>query len=148
MGAGNAGTRSATLRFGHLIFCLFEDYIVLDMAKPAKDPVASIRQSLLDGMAGYMKVAPDYYTQADIDSCAKIVDAYVARIGTAKSLSDKEIRKTVKDVVLALNALNESCGHKLIETDQREYLCELILIAAQRAGLKTDDDITEEWRDW
>jgi hypothetical protein len=118
------------------------------MAKPAKDPIASIRQSLLDGMARYMKVVPDYYTQADIDSCAKIVDAYLARIGTAKSLSDKEIRKMVQDVVLALNALNEGCRHKLIETDQREYLCELILIAAQRAGLETDDDITEEWRDW
>jgi hypothetical protein len=37
----------------------------------------------------------------------------------------------------------------LIETDQREQLCELIIAAAQRAGLVSDVyDITEEWREW
>jgi hypothetical protein len=57
--------------------------------------------------------------------------------------------KAVKTAVVKLNRLNEQCYGCLIETDQREQLCELIISAAKRAGLvSTVYDITEEWRDW
>ena len=55
---------------------------------------------------------------------------------------------TVKDTILALNALNETCEHSLIETDQREEICDLIIKAALSVGVGNGDDITEEWRDW
>ncbi len=54
----------------------------------------------------------------------------------------------MRQVVLDLNGLNEESGGGLIETDQREGLCQLILVAALHAGLKTDEDVTEEWREW
>jgi hypothetical protein len=50
--------------------------------------------------------------------------------------------------ILDLNGLNEQGEFSLIETDQREALCQLILTAATRAGLDTDEDVTEEWREW
>lgn len=31
---------------------------------------------------------------------------------------------------------------------EREELCEYIIEAANIAGLESDEDITEKWRDW
>ena len=57
--------------------------------------------------------------------------------------------KAVKTAVVKLNKLNDRCDGSLIETDQREQLCELIITAARGAGLSSDKyDITEEWREW
>ncbi len=63
-------------------------------------------------------------------------------------LPHDQILAAAKQAVLNLNALNKECGGRLIETDQREDLCELILVAAKLAGLESDEDITEEWREW
>ena len=47
-----------------------------------------------------------------------------------------------------MNVLNEKCEYELIETDQREDICKFIITAVNVAGLKTDEDVTEEWREW
>lgn len=93
-------------------------------------------------------VGEDVYGDEDIERCAAIVDAYLAAVGGGAKLSEQEILAHVEKAVLDLNELNDKCGGALIETDQREYLCELILRAARDAGLDTDEDITEEWREW
>lgn len=57
--------------------------------------------------------------------------------------------KIVKKTVLALNALNEKCEYELIETEQREDIAEIIILAGYLKGFNDrDDDITEEWREW
>lgn len=117
------------------------------------EEVTQIRQRLLDGMADYMKGDGDTswdcgYSQADIDRCLVIVDVYLAKVASGLKVSQDEIRNAVKKAVLDLNDLNGQAGGALIETDQREDLCALLLTVAQRAGLGTDEDITEEWREW
>jgi hypothetical protein len=113
-------------------------------------PILAVRQELLDGMARYMssKGKGCGYAQGDIDRCAAVVDRYLANLGKGASLPAKEILDEIKQAVLDLNALNENCGGSLIETDQREALCEIILVAAKKAGLDSKDDATEEWREW
>ena len=122
------------------------------MPKFSEQPQSEVRQRLLDGMIRYMKLAGNDcgYKKADVAQCMKIIDGYLAALGEGKSskLSEPKIREAVKKAVLDLNRLNEKCGGSLIETDQREYLCQLLLVAARRAGLKTRDDITEAWREW
>jgi hypothetical protein len=88
------------------------------------------------------------YTQESIDKCAAILDNYIDELEKCKQ--DKTlITGCVKNVILALNALNEECDCSIIETDQREYLCPFIEDAAVAAGLpRPEDDITEEWREW
>lgn len=112
--------------------------------------VQVVRQRLLDGMVEYMQSIPQDcgYRQTDIDHCFEIVDQYLTETSGPSARSPDRLRDAVKTTVLELNALNERCGHSLIETDQREYLCELILVTAKGAGLDTDEDITEEWREW
>jgi hypothetical protein len=48
-----------------------------------------------------------------------------------------------------LNDLNAGCDHNLIETDQREDIAEIIIIAGNDKGYnELTEDITEEWREW
>lgn len=115
----------------------------------SEKPLAPVRARLLDGMVRYMrKVANCGYTQEDIDHCASILDKYQASLASGSAFTKTEIRNAVKKAVLDLNALNNKCGGGLIETDQREYICQLLLASAQAAGIGTKEDITEEWRDW
>ena len=120
------------------------------------ESTVAVRKRLLDGMVSYMQQigretanASDCgYSQEHIDRCAEIVDAYLAGSMPNHKLLPDQILAAAKQAVLNLNALNKESDWRLIETDQREELCELILIAAKLAGLETDEDITEEWREW
>jgi hypothetical protein len=125
--------------------------------------IVALKNDLIEGMAHYMKYGaaeseqdPDYdpefdagYTQHGVDRCGAILDTFLASLaGLDAPPNEAQVMEAVKKAVLALNALNEQCGGGLIETDQREQICELIIGAANNAGLKTEEDITEEWREW
>ena len=121
------------------------------------ETLSKIRQRLLDGMIAFMEPGekesddPDYdcgYTKRDVNACSEIVDTYIQSVVNEETLNKAVIMDAIQNTVERLNALNESCDGCLIETDQREDLCELILVAAKKAGLETDDDVTEEWREW
>ena len=113
------------------------------------------QESVLRSMIDYMSIDEDdddefevAYNQEDIDTCGAILDEYID--GLIKS-NKKEILilEAVKKAIIALNTLNENCEHELIETDQREDLCQFIEEASIVAGLsKSENDITEEWREW
>jgi hypothetical protein len=132
------------------------------MGIPASPEVLSLKEDLLESMVSFMRGEDEDdegdsgfeagYTQDDIDRCAAIIDHYLITLSRIKGKGEDRnevILEAVKDTVLELNTLNDNCDGNLIETDQRETLCELINSAAQDAGLETDlDDITEEWREW
>lgn len=112
-----------------------------------------VRTCLLDSMQGYLQSFEDDgreapYGAADIARCAAILDAFVARVGAAGGNAE-HIMAAVRDTVLSLNDLSEEAD-SLIETDQREDLCEFIGLAARACGLEVvaGADITEAWREW
>lgn len=119
-------------------------------------PIAEVKQRLIDAMIEFMDGDPEQpnkdfdcgYTREDVDRCSSIIDSYLSDVAAKNGADDSEILLAVKTAVLQLNELNDNCGGGLIETDQREDLCELILVAAQQNGLTTTDDVTEEWREW
>lgn len=122
----------------------------------ADHTLLNIRKRLLDSMIDFMEpdeelYDPDHdcgYSRADVDRCAVIIDAYLKSVVTTSASGETEILRAVRRTVEELNALNDSCDGCLIETDQREDLCALILAAAKNAGLESDDDVTEQWREW
>ena len=134
------------------------------MAQPTKRDILRLRKAVLDGMVSYMKYGaaesetdPDFdptfdaeYTQADIDRCARIIDDFLASLeDIPPGKKNESILKAVRAAVIKLNKLNDRCDGLLIETDQLEQLCALIIAAAKRAGLVSSVyDITEEWREW
>ena len=103
----------------------------------------------------YMKASedPGYgytcgYRLKDIDRCAKIIDAFHNELSAKPKPAPDRVSEVVKQVVVKLNMLNAACGGALIETDQREKLCQLINVVARNAGSKVTEDITEPWREW
>jgi hypothetical protein len=118
------------------------------------DELLELKGDIIDGMISYMETDDDDfntdYTKEDIDKCDAILVKYITAVLTPATYGDTEkIMAAVKEAVLSLNALNEKCDHSLIETDQREGICELIIRAATKVGLESEEyDITEEWREW
>ena len=98
-------------------------------------------------MTEYMNDSEVEYSQKDIDKCSGILDTYLAEMGNAENKTAG--LEVVKRTVIALNNLNESCGHEIIETMEREEICEVIIRASELKGFSSDDDdVTEEWREW
>lgn len=86
------------------------------------------------------------YEMEDVDRCGIILDNFIDRL--VVSSSKDEIMVCVKSVVEQLNDINDHCDYALIETGQREDLCDFIIMAANIAGYQTDEDITLEYREW
>ena len=78
------------------------------------------------------------------------VDAALRRYVTALTYADgteASVLAAVRDVVLRLNELDTEHDH-FIETVEREELYDFIQAGAILAGYETNEDVTEEWRDW
>ena len=89
----------------------------------------------------------DSYTDEDVAACQTILEAYVDSLAALANPSDEAIMEQVRKVVLQLNEWNEP--NDFIETEEREWLWELIQESAVDCGLKNiPHDVTEEWREW
>ena len=90
----------------------------------------------------------EIFTAENIKAIDEILETYMNRLkGSVDKMSEQDILEYVKEVVIGLNELNEQFDY-FIETLEREELCEFIIKAANAAGLETEEDITEEWREW
>lgn len=90
----------------------------------------------------------DIFNLENIEATIKVLDSYIKNlIKLGVKPKKKEIMKFVKEVVISLNEINDKYDY-FIETMEREELCEYFIEAANIAGLVSDEDITEEWREW
>lgn len=102
---------------------------------------------LKNSMRLYMKEASPGYSEKDIDECISILSDYSKKMFKTHSKGEAVI--LVKETVLKLNALNHKCGDSLIETDEREQICYIMIFAGHKMNYNSmDDDITEEGREW
>lgn len=109
----------------------------------------TLKKAVLDGMASSLDEGGSGYSKADILRCRKLLDGFVAGMDKLGApAAEDAILAEVETIVLALNKLNDECGHALIETTQRQDLCALILTAARQAGLAGEEDVTASWREW
>lgn len=109
--------------------------------------IKAILTRLKAGMIDYMGEEETDYSAVQVDQCMDILASYLEAMG--KSNNKPEGMAIVEKTVLALNDLNEECEGALIETDQREDIAEVIIIAGHLMGYNTrDEDITEDWREW
>ena len=90
------------------------------------------------------------YTESDVHNCDNILKKFISAVDDSFQSSDFEwVKVQVKEFVLTLNAFNEKHDYSIIETDQREGICELIDEVIKFAGHNIiNEDITEEWREW
>lgn len=87
------------------------------------------------------------YGVEEIKLLLKYLDEFLHKAENAKTKA--EAMKVVKEYVLKLNDLNEKCNHSIIETEQREDICEVMILALNIRWFNPDlEDVTEEWRDF
>ncbi|HNX58987.1 MAG TPA: hypothetical protein PKK43_07795 [Spirochaetota bacterium] len=110
--------------------------------------IKEVKSRLLQGMLEFIKDDENAdYSPDEVDQCDSILKDFLLN---ASKLDNKdafiqEVRKTV----LALNDLNEKVDCSIIETDQREDICDILIYSGFLLGFnKKDEDITEEWREW
>ncbi|BCC10473.1 hypothetical protein ACQGR7_14645 [Bacillus sp. Gnz1/3] len=90
----------------------------------------------------------EFFTEENISATNKVLDTYINNLQQlGENPTEVEVMQAVKEVVIKLNELNIEHDH-FIETMEREDLYDFIDTAAQIAGLESDEDITEEWREW
>lgn len=111
------------------------------------ETLLELKSDLLDGMREFMSDEEVAYGDAEVDRCGEILDELHAAIPTA---SDREeALESVRQAIVDLNELNTEADDALIETDQREMICEFIIKLCSSHGFcEADEDITEEWREW
>jgi hypothetical protein len=117
------------------------------------DPMQKLLGELLDGMRHYLADQIDGggeagYTSADIGECGRILDAYLATVEEAARGDSETVMGAVEFTVRSLNRLNERTQQHLIETDQREQICEIVRRAAASRGVGFGEDLTEPWREF
>jgi hypothetical protein len=91
---------------------------------------------------------------AAVDAALDTFETQVA--GLRRPPQDAEVWAAVKQVVLALNAIQEV--YEAIETDEREQLCEYIEAVLTEAGIdvvalaardgQQTSELTDRWREW
>jgi len=90
----------------------------------------------------------EFFTEENISATNKVLDTYINNLKQlGENPPEVEVMQVVKDVVIKINELNIKQNH-FIETMEREDLYEFIDAAARIAGLESEEDITEEWREW
>lgn len=109
--------------------------------------IKKISESLKTGMIEYIEPGETEYTATDVEKCIELINNFLDKISESNSKKNGMI--LVKNIVLSLNDLNENCEHELIETDQREQLAEIIILAGYLKRYNGRyEDITEDWREW
>ncbi len=103
-----------------------------------------IQYDMLDFIEGEVEPC---YSSNDVTSCIKLLLEFMSSIDLQKQTKESA-KAHVRELVLSLNELNNDCQHCLIDTAQREGICEFIHKALLAANICFDNDITEEWRNW
>ncbi len=121
-----------------------EPYVTMNLKENPQ--IKDILVRLKKNMSGFIELEP-YYTPKDVDVCIQMIQNHLDHM--AQTFDREEAITLVKKTVLDLNDLNEKCNACLIETDQREDICEIIIMAGHLKGYnEMNEDITEEWREW
>ncbi|WP_395761225.1 hypothetical protein [Bacillus sp. 3G2] len=90
----------------------------------------------------------EFFTEANISATNTVLDTYINNLQQlGENPTEVEVMQVVKEVVIKINELNIE-HDQFIETMEREDLYEFIDAAARIAGLESEEDITEEWREW
>jgi len=109
-----------------------------------KSLLKSIQYGMLDFIDG--EEEPDY-TSEDVTACITLLLEFMSNMESEVQTAESA-RNNIRDLVISLNELNDECDQCLIETDQREEICEFIQKVVSTTHVELEGDVTEEWRDW
>ena len=107
----------------------------------SETPIAQWRQRMAEG--------DDMFSEESITAVEKALTEYVQTLCEAiQKKNATTVYNSMGKLVKTLNKINDKYG--LIETMEREELCEWMNIIIRKTGLELEDnvDITDEYREW
>ena len=96
----------------------------------------------------------EQYTEENCDVAKRIFDTLLSElIALGENVCEENKLLKFQAAVEALNTLNNETDGSLIETGEREELCELFNVIAVKAGIDSGkygdgEGPASEWRDW
>jgi hypothetical protein len=102
----------------------------------------------------WQKSGLEQYSSENCDDAQAIFDDLITELDElGENASEKAKLKKFEKAVVALNELNDRTEGALIETEEREQLCELVNEIAVQAQLDPTqygdgEGPASEWRDW
>ncbi|UXI69784.1 hypothetical protein [Tahibacter amnicola] len=112
--------------------------------------LSELKQSAIERMRNYQESVngPSSSMVRYVGKCDVLLETFLQRLVEAKG-DTPAIMAAAETAVLAINALNDRADGGLIETGEREDLCELIDQACAWAGLDIGEgDVAGNWREW
>lgn len=88
------------------------------------------------------------YGSEQVEICMTLLRDFVDDIQVMEVDDPGLASNKVQRLIVELNQLNNQYDGCLIETEQREDICELIDLVLAESGYEFEGDITEEWREW
>lgn len=108
-----------------------------------------VKENVVVGMLEFCQDEDCDFSKRDVKKCERLLLNYIEQLSRLADPTDEAIMEQVKEVVLALNRLNEKTDYSLIETLEREEIWQIIQDSAVECGLTSPaGDITEAWREW
>ena len=108
----------------------------------------NLKKNILDGMLDFIEGDADAdYSAKEVQECDELLSQFQITISNITPNIEAAMPE-VKSLILKLNELNSRCDECLIETDQREQICEFIDLVLKDVAIPVEGDITEEWREW
>jgi len=113
------------------------------------EAIEQIKDKVVKGMLDYLSEwNVEHYTPPDVKTIEKLLVDYLNKMKTLKQNKENYYRSIVKSLNLELNRINDKCDGPIIETDQREDICDFIIQIALFYGYINEEiDITEECRE-
>ena len=100
----------------------------------------------------------ELFPDSFIDETEPLLRSFVECLSTVGESDYIAVSSAVESLVMALNRINEKFGHAVIETGEREQLCQFIEDVIDESAVDLDDfakhcgcdksDITDRWRNW
>lgn len=112
------------------------------------------KNNSFNGWRYYLKHLLDKYREENCNKVQAVFDSLISNlIALGEGAEEAQKLEKFKIAVLSLNELNDSTDGSLIETGEREELCELFDLIAKAAGIESSKygagrGITCQWRDW
>ncbi|MEP3476676.1 MAG: hypothetical protein ABJN57_10685 [Hyphomicrobiales bacterium] len=107
-----------------------------------------------NGWRDNFKHGLEQYTEENCNKAQAILDSLISNlISLGEDAEEAQKVEKFKIAVLSLNELNDATDGSLIETGEREDLCELFDQIAKAAGIESSkygagEGIASQWRDW
>lgn len=100
----------------------------------------------------------ELYSDAFVAKVELLLKSFVDQVNQLSVADVAFLGKHLKSLVIALNDVNEEYDHAVIETGEREQLCQFMedVINDSKVDLEEfathlgceQDEVTDQWRDW